>query len=81
MNIEVVDRMVFLRAPQDKLKDRRIFEPLVLVTLADFIASGRIIVKDSMRYRDKWTDVPDIEIADTNLDKYADSMKSERDNV
>lgn len=81
VNIKVVDRMGFLRAPQDKLTDRRIFEPLVLVTLADFIASGRIIVKHSMRYRDKWTDVPDIEIADTNLDKYADSMKSELDNV
>ena len=49
VNIEVVDRMGFLRAPQDKQKDQMIVEPLVLVTRADFIASGRIIVSAIQR--------------------------------
>jgi hypothetical protein len=81
VNIEFVSRVGFLRAPQDKLKDRRIFEPLVLVTLADFIASGRIIVKHSMRYRDRWTDVPDIGTPDIDSDEYVGNMKSELDNT
>lgn len=42
VHIGVVNRLGFLKAPQDMLKNRRVFEPLVLVTLADFIASGRI---------------------------------------
>jgi TnpA family transposase len=81
VNIGVINRLVFLRAPRDKLKDRRVFEPLVLVTLTDFIASGRIIVKHSMRYRDKWTDVPDIDVGDADSDEYVGNMKSKLDNI
>jgi hypothetical protein len=81
VNIEFVNRVGFLSAPQDKLKDRRIFEPLVLVTLADFIASGRIIVKHSMRYRDKWNDVPDIGTLDVDSDEYVGNTKSKLDNI
>jgi TnpA family transposase len=81
VNIEAINRLRLLKAPQDMLKDRRVFEPLVLVTLADFIASGRIIVENSFRYRNKWTDVPDIDIEDVNLDEYVGKMKSELDNI
>jgi hypothetical protein len=49
VNIEVINRLGLLKAPRDMLKDRRVFEPLVLVTRADFIASGRIIVEHAMR--------------------------------
>jgi hypothetical protein len=51
------------------------------VTLADFIASGRIIVKHSRKYRDKWTDVPDIELGDADLDKHVSNIKSNLDNL
>jgi len=81
VHIGVVNRLGFLKAPQDMLKDRRVFEPLVLVTLADFIASGRIFVKHSRRYRDKWTDVPDIELGGADLDEHVSNIKSDLDNI
>jgi hypothetical protein len=34
-----------------------------------------------MRYRNKWTDVPDIDIKEQDSDKYVDNMKSEFDNI
>jgi hypothetical protein len=70
VNDTIINCLAFLRVPEDKLKNRRVFEPLILVTLADFIASGRIIVKHSMQYRNKWTDVSDIDIDDENRDRY-----------
>jgi len=81
VHIGVVNRLGFLKAPQDMLKDRRVFEPLVLVTLADFIASGRIIVEHSFRYRNKWIDVPGIDSADVDLDEYVGKMKSDLSNI
>lgn len=77
----IINRLAFLRIPEDKLKNRRVFEPLILVTLADFIANGRIIVKHSMQYRNKWTDVSDIDIDDENQDRYVRNMKSDLDNI
>mgnify|MGYP001416293820 CR=1 FL=1 len=48
VNGDVINRLRLLKAPQDMLKDRSVFEPLVLVARADFIASGRIIVDGLM---------------------------------
>ena len=81
MNDGVINRLGFLKVPLDQLKNRRVFEPLILVTLADYIASGRIIVNHSMQYRNKWTDVPYIDIKEQDSDKYVDEMKSELDNM
>jgi len=47
------------------------------VTLADFIASGRIIVEHSFRYRNKWIDVPGIDSAYVDLDEYVGKMKAD----
>jgi TnpA family transposase len=81
VNIGVINRLGFLKVPLDQLKNRRVFEPLILVTLADFIASGRIIVNHSMQYRNKWTDVLYIEIKERDSDKYVDYMKSDLDHI
>ena len=81
VNNEVINRLVFLKVPADKLKNRRVFEPLILVTLADSIASGRIIVKHSVQYRNKWDDVSDIDIDAGEQKKSLDHMKSELENI
>jgi hypothetical protein len=78
---EVVNSLGFLRVPTEYLKNRRIFEPLILITLADFITNGRIIVSHSMQYRNKWTDVPDIDIDDEDRDKSVSKMESELDDI
>lgn len=54
----VIERLGFLQAPKQRLKDRKVFEPLILVTLADYIAGGRVVVADSRQYRNIWLDVP-----------------------
>jgi TnpA family transposase len=81
VNNEVINRLGFLKVPLDQLKNRKVFEPLILVTLADFIAGGKIVVNHSMQYRNKWTDVPHIEIKEQDSDKYVDNMKSDLDNI
>ena len=42
----------------DQLRRRRVFEPVVLMTLADLLWSGRVTVPGSCRYRDRWRDLP-----------------------
>jgi TnpA family transposase len=81
VNNDVISRLGFIKVPVDKLKNRRVFEPLVLATLADFISSGRIIVKHSIHYRNKWDDVSDIDIDEEKRKKSVDNMKSELENI
>jgi TnpA family transposase len=81
VNDDVISRLVFLKVPLDKLKNRRVFEPLILATLADFISSGRIIVKHSIRYRNKWDDISDIDIDDEKRKKSVDNMKSDLEKI
>jgi hypothetical protein len=45
VNNDVISRLGFIKVPVDKLKNRRVFEPLILATLADYISSGRIVGK------------------------------------
>ena len=78
---EVLNSLKFLRVPTEYLKNRRIFEPMILITLADYIANGKIIVSHSMQYRNKWNDVPDIDIDDNDRDKSVSNMESELDNI
>jgi TnpA family transposase len=81
VNNEVVKSLGFIRVPTEYLKNRRVFEPLILITLADFIVNGRIIVSHSKQYRNKWSEVPDIDIADEDRDKSISNMESELDNI
>jgi TnpA family transposase len=81
VNNEIIKLLGFIRVPTEYLKNRRVFEPLILITLADFIANGKIIVSHSMQYRNKWTDIPDIDITDEEQDKSISNMESELDNI
>ncbi|MHB1916997.1 MAG: Tn3 family transposase [Thermoplasmata archaeon] len=54
----VVASLAFLDVRPDQLRRRRVFEPVVLMTLADLLWSGRVTVPGSRRYRDRWKDVP-----------------------
>ena len=48
----------FLAVPIAELKRRKIFETVVIMTLADLVWSGRVTVPGSVRYRNRWSDVP-----------------------
>jgi TnpA family transposase len=78
---DVISRLGFIKVPVDMLKNRRVFEPLILATLADFISSGRIIVKHSIQYRNKWDDVSNIDIDEEQRKKSVDNMKSDLENI
>ncbi len=54
----VIQSLDFLDVRPDQLRRRRIFEPVVLMTLADLLWSGRVTVPGSRRYRDRWRDLP-----------------------
>lgn len=54
----VVDRLRFLNVPPGQLCRRKIFEPVVLMTLADLLWSGRVTVPGSIHYRNRWNDLP-----------------------
>jgi TnpA family transposase len=81
VNNDVISRLGFIKVPVDKLKNRRVFEPLIMATLADYISSGRIIVKHSLKYRNKWDDVSNIDIDEEQRKKSVDNMKSDLENI
>ena len=51
-------KLSFLAVPITELRRRKIFETVVIMTLADLIWSGRVTVPGSVRYRNRWSDVP-----------------------
>lgn len=51
-------RLSFLAVPVTELQRRKVFETVVIMTLADLIWSGRVTVPGSIRYRNRWSDVP-----------------------
>jgi len=53
-------RLSFLAVPVAELRQRKVFETVVIMTLADLIWSGRTTVSGSIRFRDRWLDVPAI---------------------
>ena len=54
----VVDRLRFLNVPPSQLRRRKIFEPVILMTLADLLWSGRVTVPGSIHFRNRWHDLP-----------------------
>jgi TnpA family transposase len=76
---EIIDKLAFFQVPKDKLADRRVFEPLVLTSLADFIASGRIVVKDSQKYHNIWHDVPPVNSNSDNPTTFINELKATLD--
>ena len=55
---EMVKSLGFLDVPPAKLRRRRIFETVIMMTLADLLWSGRVVVLGSHRYRNRWKEVP-----------------------
>ncbi len=55
---EVVATLGFLQVSPRQLRRRKVFEPVVAMTLADLLWSGRVTVPGSRRYRHRWKDVP-----------------------
>lgn len=54
----MIERLGFLQIPPSQLQHRKVFEPAILMTVADLLWSGRISVPESVRYRNRWLDVP-----------------------
>ena len=54
-----VEKLAFLQVPPNLLSQRQVFEPIVIITLADFLWSGRVTAALSRRYSNIWTDVPE----------------------
>ena len=54
----VLDLLGFLDVPKEQLRRRKVFEPIVMMTLADLLWSGRVTVPWSARFGDRWASVP-----------------------
>jgi TnpA family transposase len=59
---DVVEKLTFLQIPQSLLVQRQVFEPVVMITLADYLWSGRVTVSMSRRFSNMWACVPTNEI-------------------
>lgn len=54
----VVKELSFLDVPPSMLKQRQVFEPVVLTTLADYLSSGRVTVPQSRQFGDVGSSLP-----------------------
>ena len=75
----VVNNLRFLDVPPTVLRRRRVFEPILLMTLADLIATGRITIPNSTLYRDIWTDVASIPVPEPPTDDWIVSLRQRLD--
>ena len=55
---DIVEKLTFLQIPQSLLVQRQVFEPVVMITLADYLWSGRVTVLHSRRFSNMWSYVP-----------------------
>ncbi len=53
-----VEKLAFLQIPQSLMIQRRVFEPIVVITLADCLWSSRISAALSRRFSNIWTSIP-----------------------
>ncbi len=73
----VVNRLHFLDVPPETIRRRRVFEPVILMTLADLIGSGRVTVPNSLLFRDLWTDISSVKLRKTiDTDRWIDALQS-----
>ena len=59
---DIVAKLTFLQIPPSLLVQRQVFEPVVMITLADYLWSGRVTVSLSRRFSNMWACVPTSEI-------------------
>ncbi|RPH70806.1 hypothetical protein EHM76_06435, partial [bacterium] len=60
---QIVVKLTFLQVPQNLLHQRQVFEPVVMITLADYLWSGRITASLSKRFSDMLINIPEKEIS------------------
>ena len=75
-----VEKITFLHVPQDLLFQRQVFEPVVLITLADYLWSGRVTASLSKRFSNIWTNIPEKEL-DIESTKWIENRKQQLDNA
>lgn len=56
-----INQLTFLEVPPQLLAQRQVFESAVLITLADYLGSGRVTVSLSRRFPSIWASVPSSE--------------------
>ena len=54
----IIGQLPFLQVPKELLAQRRVFEPVVMITLADYLWSGRATATLSRRFSNVWADIP-----------------------
>ena len=59
--INIVEKITFLNVSRELLLQRQVFEPVVLLTLADYLWSGRITASLSKRFSNIWVNIPEKE--------------------
>ena len=75
-----VEKITFLHVPQDLLFQRQVFEPVVLITLADYLWSGRVTASLSKRFSNIWANIPEKEL-DIESTKWIENRKQQLDNA
>jgi TnpA family transposase len=55
----IVEELNFLQVPPNLLKQRQVFEPVVMITLADYLWSSRMSSSLSYRFSNIWVDIPE----------------------
>ena len=58
---QTVEKLTFLQVPQNLLFQRQVFEPVVLITLADYLWSGRVTASLSKRFSNMFVNIPEKE--------------------
>jgi len=54
----IVEKITFLQVPRNLMVQRQVFEPVTLITLADYLWSGRVTAFLSKRFSDIWASIP-----------------------
>ena len=75
----VVHRLRFLDVPPAVLRRRRVFEPVLLMTLADLIATGRVTIPGSMLFRDIWKDISSVPVSGPPNDDWIMTLRRRLD--
>lgn len=75
-----VEKVAYLHVPRNLLFQRQVFEPVVLITLADYLWSGRVTASLSKRFSNIWTNIPEKEIV-VETTKWILNRKQKLDNV
>lgn len=76
----MVEKVTFLHVPLDLLFQRQVFEPVVLITLADYLWSGRVTASLSKRFSNIWANIPEKEI-NVKPTKWIANCKQQLDNA